>query len=573
MIRGNLFHRRQTIVIMTLALSVGIWTGTSVSALAAGGKGHKPAAAPKHPPAVQTALRYAEAIAHGDRVTTGQLDFACQYRFVTASPTKVKQFAPATDPSYESCWQTLNAAHAPMLNRSDIAMDVIWPSTGPLVFFGDDLPNAPASAFVMDLLGVSPPGSGLQMTVLNSRPIPAGSFRLTTTGKVLGVPATLVQLSVQYHDPLLSPVTYAAGNVKWTNTIKRPRRALKSVTTQWVVFTGLKQHGFPGDAAVFNLPVSSQPEAPGMAADKIPFATETSRALPESLMWWGPDDQPGTLTAAAARAASFPDLRDRVALLNRVLLIDPKQPDALTVLTRHLYSVLLREGRNNHQLNVKDPALGIVVDEFYWNIYAQGARMDLSNGMEMGGLSQPTPADFLYRLIPALQTLVTVRPEQLDNRFRLGVAYRWNNDQTPMVETFEALVKDIPDNRKTPKAEALLQLAWSRINKVSWNRILHDPETPRAYADAEASLAQAELPLDKFLAEYTMAYSMIFLPNYGDKAKMLRHLIEAKRWFDEVPGKTDEVWRYFMHTELLKAVLDADPMFQPILASTSEPRA
>ncbi len=569
MIRGSLFHQQQTIAILTLAFSLGIWTGPAEPVLAASGKGHSPATTQKTTPAAQTALRYAEAIAHGDRVTAGQLDFACQYRFITASPTKVKQFAPAGDPSYESCWHTLTEAHAPMLKRTDTAMDVIWPSTGPLVFFGDDLPRAPASAFVMDVLGTSPPGSGLQVTVVNSHAIPAGSFRLATRGKILGVPTTLVQLSVQYHDPLTSPVTYAAGNVKWTNTIKRPRRSLKSVTTQWVVFTGLKQHGFPGDAAVFNLPVASQPETPGMVADKIPFATEISRALPESLNWWGPDDQPGTLIAAAARAASFPDLRDRVALLNRVLLIDPKQPEALTVLTRHLYSVLLHEGRNSHQLNVKDPALGIVVDEFYWNIYAQGARMDLSNSMEMGGLSQPTPADFLYRLIPALQTLVTIRPEQLDNRFRLGVAYRWNNDQIPMVETFEALVKDIPDNRKTPKAEALLQLAWSRINKVSWNRILHDPETPRAYADAEASLAQAELPLDKFLAEYAMAYSMLFLPNYGDKTTMLHHLTEAKRWFDEVPGKTDEVWRYFLQAELLNAVLAADPMFKPILATAS----
>ena len=34
--------------------------------------------------------------------------------------------------------------------------------------------------------------------------------------------------------------------------------------------------------------------------------------------------------------------------------------------------------------------------------------------------------------------------------------------------------------------------------------------------------------------------------------------LRKKRWFDEVPGKTDEVWRYFLHSELLKAVLDAD---------------
>jgi hypothetical protein len=188
--------------------------------------------------------------------------------------------------------------------------------------------------------------------------------------------------------------------------------------------------------------------------------------------------------------------------------------------------------------------------------------------MEMGGLTEPTPADFLYRMLPALQTLVSIRPEQLDHRFQLGVAYRWNNDQIPMIETFESLVEDIPSNRKTPKAEAQLQLAWSRINKVAWNRILHDPESERAYADAQASLANAELPLDKFLAEYTMAYSMIFMPNYGDKAKMLHHLTEAKRWFDQVPGKSDEVWRYFMETELLKAVMDADPTFTPLLAAT-----
>ncbi|MBA5875834.1 MAG: hypothetical protein GDA66_14960 [Nitrospira sp. CR1.2] len=568
MIRRNLFPRRQTIAIAAFALALGALAGTAESAPAAGTKGHAKAGTVNTTPAIQTAIRYAEALAQGDRVTAGQLDFACQYRFVTALQGKAKQFAPAGDASYDACWQTLTDAYAPMLKRSDIAMDILWPSTGPLLFFGDDLPRAPASAFVADAVGISPPGSGLHVTALGSRTIPSGSFKLTRAGKVLAAPTTLVQLAIRYQDPLTSPVSYAAGHVKWTNTIKRPRRALKSVTTQWVVFTGLKRHGFPGDTAVFNLPVASEPEAPGMVADKIPFTTEVSRVLPESLAWWEANDQPGVLTAAAARAAIFPELRDRVALLNRVLIIDPQQPDALTVLTRHLYSALLFEARGAHQVPAKDPALGIVLDEFYWNIYAQGLRMDLSNAMEMGGLSQPSPADLLYRLIPALQVLTTIRPEQLDNRFRLGVAYRWNNDQVPMVETFESLVKDIPENRKTPKAEALLQLAWSRINKVSWNRILHDPETPRAYANAEASLAYAELPLDKFLAEYALAYTMIFLPNYGDKTKMLHHLTEAKRWFDEVPGKSDEVWRYFLHTGLLKAVLDADPIFAPILATT-----
>jgi hypothetical protein len=80
-----------------------------------------------------------------------------------------------------------------------------------------------------------------------------------------------------------------------------------------------------------------------------------------------------------------------------------------------------------------------------------------------------------------------------------------------------------------------------------------------------------ELPFNTFLAEYTMAYSMIFIPNYGDKGQVLQHLTEAKRWFDEIPGRDDEVWRFFLHSDLLKAVLDADPMFQPILVAAEKP--
>ncbi len=521
--------------------------------------------------AIDTALRYAEALAKGDKITVGQLDFACQYRHLTVRSAD-RQIPQATEALYEGCWQELTAGHVPVLKRSDIGMNILWPSTGSLVFYGDDLPRTQASAFVMDALGMSPPGTGLHLTVANSRSIPDGSFRLKPKEKVIGVPTTLVDLTVHYHDPLTSPVTYGPDAVRWTNTIKRERRAIQSITTQWVVFTGLKKYGFPRDSAVFHLPVRTTPEAPGMVADRIPFTTETSRALPDSLVWWGPDDQPGTLTAAAAQAAAFPELRDRVAMWNRILIIDPHQVNALTTLTRNLHVALLQGATQGHRVTVQDPALSLAVNEFYWTIAAASNRLDLSLGMEVGGFSQPTPADLLYRLLPALETLSKIHPERLDTRFWLGMAYRWNNDQVPMIETFEALVKDIPTDRRTPRAEALVQLAWSRINKVAWNRVLHDQDSIRAYEDAHASSAIAELPIDKFLAEYTMAYSMIFMPDYGDKSRMLRHLTEAKHWFDEIPGKDDEVWRYFLHSELLKAVLDADPMFQPILALAEQPK-
>ena len=516
-----------------------------------------------------TAQRYAEAMGAGNKVGVGQLDFACQYPIVAAAPRGIKAYPTDSGPIYDSCSQRLRESHAPTLARTDVGMEILWPSNGELVFFSEDLPRYPASAFVTESLGLTPPGTGFRTHIIGSTPLPSASFRLRPNGPVVAVPTTLVKLSISYQDPLTAPVTYAAGSVKWTTTIKRTRRALKEVTIQWVVLSGLKKYGFAGDQAIVNLPVTSGIIFGSGKQEQIPFVTETSHALSESLIWWGPTDSPGLLTAAVARAAMFPELRDRVAMLNRVLIVDPNQTEALSVLSRHLYAMVLREAYPFHKLMVKDPALFLVVNEHFWNIYAQSTRMDLSLGMEMGGFDKPTTADYLYRMLSAMQTLATVRPEQLDNRFRLGVALRWNNDQEPSIETHHSLVKAIPAEQRAGRAEALLQLAWSRINKVAWNRILDDADIRIAYQDADEALALADLPLDKFMAEYTKAYSLLFTPDRDNRA-LFERLTEAKRWFAEIPGQTPDIWNFFVGAESLKAVLDADPIFQPILAQVEE---
>jgi hypothetical protein len=214
----------------------------------------------------------------------------------------------------------------------------------------------------------------------------------------------------------------------------------------------------------------------------------------------------------------------------------------------------------------------LVVNEHFWNIYAQSTRMNLSLGMEMGGFDKPTTADYLYRMLSAMRTLAEVRPEQLDNRFRLGVGYRWNNDQNAAIETHQSLVKAIPAERKNARAEALLQLAWSRISKVAWNRILDDSDIRVAYQDADEALALADLPLDKFMAEYTKAYSLLFTPDRDNRA-ILERLTEAKRWFAEIPGQTPDIWQFFIGAESLKSLLDADPIFQPLLALSEEKKS
>jgi hypothetical protein len=515
-------------------------------------------------PAASVAVQYAEAVSKGDTAKTATLDFACQYRAVAAKAA-VASFQ-SSDASPESCWRGLKAADAPALERVDAGMEVLWPTHGALPFFRDDLDRYPASAFVMDAIGLSPPGSGLHVTTVSTTPLPNASFHVRPQAPLISVPATLVTLNVAYQDPLTAPITKAPGSYKWTNTVKPARRAVKSLNTQWVVLSGLKKHGFAGDSAVVNLLVNDGSPVDGLPQEIIPFVTESSKAIAGSVVWWGPEDMPGLLVASAARAASFPSLRDRVAMLNRVLIIDPNQPEALMVLTKDLYAAILRDAGQAHKLNVKDPALAMAVNEQYWNVYAQGERLDLSLDMEMGGLEQPTTADYLYRLLPALRTLAQVRPEQLDNRFRWGVALRWNLDQDLSIEVHEQLVKDVPADRKTAKAEALLQLAWSRINKVAWNRNLDDKDVRAAYQDADQARTFAEIPLDKFIAEYTKAYSLLFTPN-RDNGEILKRLTEAKRWFTEVPGNSQQIWDFFIGADSMKSVLNADPIFQPLLAA------
>lgn len=518
--------------------------------------------AAKSSPAVSAARMYVEAVASGDRVAAGLLDFACQFRIVAASPSRLKTFPPASDPVYSQCWEQLVSAHQRAVEQREQGVHVMWPGKGALVFFTEDLTSYAPSFFVMDLLGLSPPAGGLRVEPLDNKPLPAASFRLREDAPVVAAPATLVRLRVTYKDPLTSPVTYAPGAYRWANTVKRPRAALKTVTLKWVVLSGLRKLGFPGDQAVVNLPVTPATDT----SPTVPFATETGGYVKNSAIWWQSTDAPGVLIAAVGRATQFPDLRERMAMLNRVLIVDPNQPDALTALTRDLYQAILNEGAAAHRLQVSDEVLAVRFNEFYWNTYSQTTRMEISLGMEMGGLSKPTSADYLYRMIPAMEKLAQVRPQDLENRFHLGNAYRWNNDQLAAIATHEALVKQIPPERAALRARALIELAWSKIAKVAWNRIFDDPIIVEAYKEAEEAFKLTDRPADKFASAYTMAYSLAFTPNRENRV-MLEHLTEARRWYLQVGGASPDSWRYLLANDTLKGVVEADPSFQSLLAA------
>src|SRR5262249_20206870 len=166
-------------------------------------------------PSASIALQYAEAISKGDVIQTAKLDFTCQYRVVAATKSKLPSHPDKSDPSYEKCWQGIKASHEPALTRVDIGMEVLWPSNGALPFFREDLSQYPASAFVMDLIGLSPPGSGLHLKAMSTKALPNASFRLNPHSPLVSAPTTLVTITVSYQDPLTAPITKAPGSYKW----------------------------------------------------------------------------------------------------------------------------------------------------------------------------------------------------------------------------------------------------------------------------------------------------------------------------------------------------------------------
>src|SRR5579883_1956001 len=60
-------------------------------------------------PVVAAATQYVNAMASGDKVGVGRLDFACLYRMVEAAPKGLTRPLPENDPVYAACWTPIAA--------------------------------------------------------------------------------------------------------------------------------------------------------------------------------------------------------------------------------------------------------------------------------------------------------------------------------------------------------------------------------------------------------------------------------------------------------------------------------
>ena len=521
--------------------------------------------------AVQAVRTYAEAVAGRDSTRVAQNDFVCLLKMVEAGATGKGQFLPEPDPVYSWCWDRLMQAHAEVIDSRDRALDELWPGVGKLVNFRDfkrfEIAETRAhqrapSFFVMPEIGDMSGAPGFTLEVVGTGPLPHASFQVPGSDHMVAVPTTLVRVRIAYPDPMTSPAANGPGQQDWVVPYKKPIHPIKAVTVKWVVLSGLFEHGFPVDTAVLNMPMTSSMGTP------IPFVVDAGGFEQKSTEYWSANEAQEALTAGLERAKTLPTRRERVSMLNRILVVNPSHLEGLQAITGELYAGLLDFGARTHGVQLESGPLYQAFNALYWTIQSSTDRMDISLEMEMGGKSEPTPADYLYRLIPAMETLVDLQPGDFETRLKLTMAYRWTNDQLTSIMAPQQLLAELPTDQPDMRARVLMAIAWSRISKVAWNRFFDDPDIIQGYKEADEAFTLSSDPLIKFSAAYAKAYSLVFRPKRDD-AVMFTLLKEARRWYRQIPGATPQSWAFLLQNDTLKGFVDTDPKFHSLTTANS----
>ena len=516
-----------------------------------------------------TIEEYAQAVGKEDRVAAGQRDFVCLMKMAQQQLFVDGKFPEALSPIYESCAQRRKEAHSHIINHHDGGLDNIWPGPGKLVDFKDfrrfyiaetaSKQLAP-SFFVMYDIARSEPENPFTIEAVESGTLPHASFPSPDESTVHAAPTSFVITTVSYPNPLTAPVSNGPGAADWVVPYKKFQRVVQSVKVKWVVLSDLKRLGFPIDQAVLDLPLD------GPHGTTIPFVMDAGGLVPHSTTWFGPDDQIEAALAGVKQAQAADNRLDVLMQLNRALMIAPNNHEVLSVFANELYQGLLSYGGRLNGVTIEDALLFQRFNEVYWTVKSQTDRFGLGLGMVTGGKAEPTPADYLYRMIPVMEALASLEPGDFENRMHLISTYRWNNDQQAALSSPQELLAEVPSDQEEVRAAVLLELAWARIGKVAWNRHFDDPDIRKGYNEAKQALNMTNNPMNKFTATYAMAYSLAFhIPR--DNEAMLDLLHQAKGWYEKVPGANPQGWAYMLGNDTLAGIVKTDPAFKSLLAA------
>ena len=454
----------------------------------------------------------------------------------------------ASKASAQSCWDSTKEAHHRLVY--DETEPGIFGALGRGTGFGlihashqhadfwKDYPPAIAAApyVVRQSPGAPAPTFKVQQV---HEPIPAGLI-IDKEQVPAEVQKISVDLLVTYPDPLTAPLALLPNEPWWASPMVRRYGPVKTLIARFSIVRGLKRLGYPVDQAVVNealpnAPIIAEPSTPGI--------------VPSSPQWWDRNNGQARFEEGLREAGQATSIQERVRKYLRLLLLDPKEPRLNAMYGMDMYRAFIQEGLKKGKITAEDESLRQRLGELYWNIQAQTWRQEFTEV----AVGHSFAAEAFYQSMPALETAIKGGQGNPEMRRILGAIYRWNNDSNSALAIHEDLLKNLGPQDNQRRAQLLAEIAWDRVQWLSWNRRYSHPWMTVSRQEAEQSLQLATTPFDKLLAvEALIILDSLAVPQ--DQARLDGHVTQARKWHDQLPN-VGGMWDHLIGNDLVKALI------------------
>jgi hypothetical protein len=515
------------------------------------------------------ALEYAKTFSTGRSDDWARLDLGCLNRIRAAGSGSTETRTRLASACYAD---TLSAHRSLLLDKSEPGIlgpnsrgqgfgliserhrhAGLWKTYPPAVFFSPAIDPQPLP--IIEVRSVAPT-QPITLVQGNAAPITVGG--------------TLVELSITYPDPLTAPLALAPSEVWWANGASRRYQPVHSVTIRLVVAGNLRRLGYAEDRAVIN---EALPDAPkilttsyGMnATDDSLQPTTRGHFLLGSARWWTRSLAGERYQAWITRAESTTDRQEKRALLASLLLIDSDDAQVNSLLGALEFEAFLLAGLTKGGISAQDALMRHQVAELYWNLQAQTWRQELTDV----SVGHSPAAESFYAALRTLGTTVASGAAQPELKRQLGLLHRWNNDVQEAITLHESLLRATKPEDRTARGRLLSDLAWDRIQWVSWQRRYDHPWLQQAQEEARQAMELAGTPIERLLSAQVMLLGEALA--FTRTAEGLQsHLHAVKESHEQLRGVTG-LWSYLVGNDVVKALIpDGQNITLPTTARASD---
>jgi len=491
------------------------------------------------------AREYAEAMAGGKVAEWAGFDLGCLTRQMNLGGSAV----PALNHEIpQNCWKDTLAAHRELIRDEPESgiFGALGRGTGLGLIheshrhadFWKDYP--PALAISPAIVPQGQQASLPHVTIAGSRPSRPGGLLLVPGQNPVEVQVVEVHLLVTYPDPMVAPLALRPDEPWWASGVIRRYGPVRTLLVRFFVVSGLRNYGYAVDYAIVNealvdAPQLAEPGSPGI--------------LPDSPKWWDRNQAAQLFEDELRQAQQMVSYTDRLGKYRRLLSLDPNYPALNAALGGDLYLAFLREGMAKGGINAPDEATLFRLVELYWNLQAQTWRQEFTEV----ATGHSRAADAFFAAIPALEIAVRGTAGSPELRRNLGALYRWNNDSASALHIHEELLNNVPLTDQELRGQLLLEIAWDRIQWLSWNRRYDHPWLAQAREEAKEALRLSESPLDKLVAaQASLIIETLSVPR--DQQRLQASVQLSRSLHDQITGVTG-LWPHLIGNDLVKSLL------------------